>query len=38
VLADAIESGLPHRKFRDADARLFDSSGANALRTSIAKA
>jgi integrase len=38
VLADAIESSLPHRKFRDADARLFDSSGANALRTAIAKA
>jgi integrase len=38
ALADAIESGLPHRRFRDHDARLFDGSGANALRTSIAKA
>ena len=38
ALADAIESSLPHRRFRDPEARLFQSSGANALRTSIAKA
>ena len=38
ALADAIEAGLPHRRFRDHNARLFDGSGANALRTSIAKA
>jgi integrase len=38
VLADAIEATLPHRRFRDPDARLFAESGADALRTSIAKA
>jgi integrase len=38
VLADAIEATLPHRKFRDPDARLFRASGADALRTAIAKA
>ena len=37
VLADAIEATLPHRKFRDPDARLFPDSGADALRTAIAK-
>ena len=29
---------MPHRKFRDLDARLFAGSGADALRTAIAKA
>jgi len=38
VLAEAIEATLPHRRFRDPEARLFASSGADALRTSIAKA
>lgn len=38
ALADAIEASLPHRRFRDPDARLFGDSGADALRTSIAKA
>jgi integrase len=38
VLADAIEATLPHRRFRDPEARLFPESGADALRTSIAKA
>jgi integrase len=38
ALADAIEATLPHRQFRDADARLFTDSGADALRTAIAKA
>ena len=38
VLAEAIEATLPHRRFRDPDARLFADSGADALRTSIAKA
>ena len=38
TLADAIEASLPHRRFRDPDARLFAGSGADALRTSIAKA
>jgi integrase len=38
VVADAIEATLPHRRFRDPDARLFADSGADALRTSIAKA
>jgi len=38
VLAEAIEATLPHRRFRDVDARLFADSGADALRTSIAKA
>jgi integrase len=38
VLAEAIEATLPHRKFRDHEARLFADSGADALRTAIAKA
>jgi integrase len=38
VLADAIEATLPHRRFRDPDGRLFGESGADALRTAIAKA
>jgi integrase len=38
VLADAIEATLPPREDRDLDARLFASSGADALRTRIAKA
>jgi integrase len=38
VLADAIEATLPHPRFRDPEARLFAESGADALRTSIAKA
>jgi integrase len=38
VLAEAVEATLPHRRFRDPDARLFGDSGADALRTSIAKA
>jgi integrase len=38
VLAEAIEATLPHRRFRDPEARLFADSGADALRTSIAKA
>lgn len=38
VLADAVEATMPHRKFRDLDARLFVDSGADALRTAIAKA
>jgi integrase len=38
VLADAIEAKLPHRRFRDPNARLFADSGADALRTAIAKA
>jgi integrase len=38
ALAKAIEAGLPHRKFRDPEARLFPESGADALRTAIAKA
>lgn len=38
VLADAIEATLPHRRFRDPDERLFGESGADALRTAIAKA
>ena len=37
-LADAIESSLPPREDRDPAARLFLGSGADALRTSIAKA
>jgi integrase len=37
VLAEAIEATLPHRRFRDAEARLFAESGADALRTAIAK-
>jgi integrase len=38
VLAEAIETTLPHRRFRDPQARLFADSGADALRTAIAKA
>ena len=38
ALADAIEASLPHRRFRDPQARLFDGSGADALRTAIGKA
>ena len=38
VLADAVEAGLSHRRFRDSEARLFAGSGAGALRTSIGKA
>jgi integrase len=38
VLAEAIEATLPHRRFRDPQARLFAASGADALRTAIAKA
>jgi integrase len=38
VLAEAIEATLPHRRFRDHEARLFAESGADALRTAIAKA
>jgi integrase len=37
-LADAIESTLPHRKFRDPEARLFAGTGSDALRTSLGKA
>jgi integrase len=38
VLADAIERTLAPREDRDLEARLFGSSGADAIRTSIAKA
>jgi integrase len=38
ALADALEARLPHPRFRDPTARLFVDSGANALRTAIAKA
>ena len=38
VLAEAIEATLPPREDRDLEARLFGSSGADALRTAIAKA
>jgi integrase len=38
VLAGAIEATLPHRRFRDPDARLFADSGADALRTSVTRA
>jgi integrase len=38
ALADAIEATLPPREDRNPEARLFESSGADALRTSIAKA
>ncbi len=38
ALAEAAGGGLPHRRFRDPEARLFDASGADALRTAIAKA
>ena len=34
---EAIEATLPHRRFRDPEARLFADSGADALRTAIAK-
>jgi integrase len=37
-IAAAVEGALPHRKFRDPEARLFQESGADALRTAIAKA
>jgi integrase len=38
ALADALEAELGPREDRDPDARLFASSGADALRTAIAKA
>jgi integrase len=38
VLADAMEATLPPRDDRDPEARLFAPSGADALRTSIARA
>ena len=38
VLADAIEQRLGPREDRDLEARLFSGSGADALRTAIAKA
>jgi integrase len=38
VLADALETSLGPREDRDPEARLFAPSGADALRTSIAKA
>jgi integrase len=38
VLADALEASLGPREDRDPDARLFADSGADALRTAIAKA
>jgi integrase len=38
VLAETIEATLPHRRFRNPEARLFADSGADALRTAIAKA
>jgi integrase len=38
VLAEAIEATLPPREDRDPEARLFSESGADALRTAIAKA
>jgi integrase len=38
VLADAVEAGLGPREDREFGARLFSASGADALRTSIAKA
>jgi integrase len=38
VLADALEDAIGPRDDRDLDARLFAGSGADALRTSIAKA
>ena len=38
ALAEAIELRLPHPRFRSADTRLFADSGADALRTAIAKA
>jgi len=38
VIADALEAQLGPREDRDLTARLFPESGADALRTSIAKA
>jgi integrase len=38
VLADAIEATMPPREDRDPGGRLFPASGADALRTSFAKA
>lgn len=38
VLADALEASLGPREDRDPEARLFADSGADALRTAIAKA
>jgi integrase len=38
VLADALEASLPPREDRNSNGRLFADSGADALRTSIAKA
>jgi integrase len=38
VLAEALEASLAPREDRDPEARLFAASGADALRTSIAKA
>jgi integrase len=38
VLADAVEAQIGPREDRDPEARLFASSGADAIRTSIAKA
>jgi integrase len=38
VLAEAVESTLPPRDDRDPEAHLFGGSGADALRTAIAKA
>ena len=38
MLADAIEAAIGPREDRDPDARLFAASGADALRTSMAKA
>jgi integrase len=38
ALADAVEQTLPPREDRDPEARLFASSGADSIRTSIAKA
>jgi integrase len=38
VLAEAVEKKLPPREDRDTEARLFAESGADALRTSMAKA
>jgi integrase len=38
VLADALEQTLPPREDRDSGVRLFASSGADSIRTSIAKA
>ena len=38
VLADAVEASLPPREDRDPEARLFAGSGADPLRTAIARA